>query len=407
MAAASNADTVLTGTTDGGAFYRIEVPDAWNGDLVIWNHGFSLDPIGPVSHEDLGPPAPGGSPRLQDLQLAQGYAVAASSYRQTGWAVFKTKNDLQNLLGVFKANIGKPNKVFLTGASLGGAVTAAAIEKAHIGNVAGAYTICGAMAGSRNWDGALDVRLTYDAICSSGVPGAFIPGGAAGLPAGSSLTETDTTLAVDACFGLLYPPGRTDPQQVRLDQFLDETQLPENFVLTNVAFYSTFGMSDFVHDPNRLAGKIGTSNEGVVYDDPDIEALIERVSPNPGAENRLEKHFTPTGTVGETKIISLHTDKDGLVIVENESEYASVVPASNLTTAIVFEDVPSHCGFAPAEVVAGWQALLAWVAGAPQPNAAGIQGLCLELEPAFGGPCRINLNPAYVIPDMDGRIPPR
>jgi hypothetical protein len=407
MAPASNAYTVLEGTTDGGAFYRIEVPDAWNGDLVIWNHGFSLDPIGPVSHDDLGPRG------LQDLQLTEGYAVAASSYRQTGWAVFKTKNDLQNLLGIFKANIGKPNKVFLTGGSLGGAVTAAAIEEAHIGNVAGAYTICGAMAGSRNWDGALDVRLTYDAICrdvyNPGPGGqlqpAFIPGGAEGLPAGSPLTLTDTSLAVDACFGLLFPPGRTLEQQARLDQFVAETELPENFVLTNVAFYSTFGMSDFVHDPNRLAGKIGTSNEGVVYDDPVIDALIERVSPNPGAENRLEKHFTPTGTVGETKIISLHTDKDGLVIVENESEYASVVPASNLTTAIVVEAVPSHCEFTQAEGVAGWEALRAWVAGGPQPNAASIYDLCLALEPTFGGPCRID--PTYVIPDMDGRIPPR
>ena len=89
--APSAAETVVTGTTGGGAFFKIAVPDHWNGDLVIWNHGFSLSPVGPVS--DLGP--------LAVLQLSEGYAVAASSYQQNGWALFKTKNDLQHLYNEF------------------------------------------------------------------------------------------------------------------------------------------------------------------------------------------------------------------------------------------------------------------------------------------------------------------
>ena len=44
------------------------------------------------------------------------------------------------------------------------------------------------------------------------------------------------------------------------------------------------------------------------------------------ARRRLLENFTPTGRVGDVKIVSLHTDKDGLVIVENESEYAATVP---------------------------------------------------------------------------------
>ena len=105
VAATSYGDTVLEGTTDGGAFFKIVVPTAWNGDLVIWNHGFSLSPVGPVA--DLGP--------LSALQLSEGYAVAASSYQQIGWALFHTKNDLQNMVGVFKANFGTPNRVLING----------------------------------------------------------------------------------------------------------------------------------------------------------------------------------------------------------------------------------------------------------------------------------------------------
>ena len=88
--------------------------------------------------------------------------------------------------------------------------------------------------------------------------------------------------------------------------------------------------------------------------------------------------------------------------------------------------------FRSAEVVAGWESLRAWVAGAPQPTAAGMQGLCtaVSANPASPGPCRIepdcspgsgaacNLvlgDPAVFppvafpdgVPSMDIRVPPR
>jgi hypothetical protein len=201
--AVGSADTMVAGQ-HGQAFYRMVVPDPWNGELVIWNHGFSLSPVGPVS--DLGP--------LATLQLAEGYAVAASSYQMPGWALFKTNEDLQTMYEAFVERFGAPQKVFVTGASLGGIVTAAAIEGADLGNVAGALSLCGALAGSRNWDGALDLRLGYDAICAA-VPGAFLPGGAEGLPADSTLSSTQMALAVHACFGILAPPPRARPPRKR------------------------------------------------------------------------------------------------------------------------------------------------------------------------------------------------
>ena len=138
-------------------------------------------------------------------------------------------------------------------------------------------------------------------------------------------------------------------------------------------------------------------------DDAVIRASIARVSPNLGAANRLANHYTPNGDVGQARIVSRHTDKDGLVIVENQSEYASVVPATNLTTAIVVESTPTHCGFTASETVAGWESLRAWLAGAPQPTAASIQRLCT----AIGGAAQCRIDPGYVVPDMDGRVRPR
>lgn len=394
--APAQAQTVVTGTTDGGAAYMIAVPDSWNGSLVIWNHGFSLSPASLSNPDFLGP--------LVGLQLFEGYAVAASGYQQVGWALFKTKNDLQNLVNAFKDQFGPPDEIILTGGSLGGTVTAQALEDANLGNVVGAYMVCGAVAGSRNWDGALDLRLLYDAVCD-GVPGAAIPGGAEGLPAGSTLTPTDVGLAVNACTGILQPPGdRTLDQSERLAKLLSVAQIPENFLLTNMGF-ATFGMSDLVHDPRKLSGHLGTGNEDVDYEDAGINSTIARVSPNPGSSNRFERYFTPEGDVGGAKIVSLHTDKDGLVVVENESAYEDVVPAANLTTAIVVEAVPSHCGFTPAEIGAGWESLRGWLAGGPQSTATSIQLTCLALEGSFGGPCRID--PSFAIPDIDDRIRPR
>ena len=397
LSATVQADTILDGSTDGGAFFRIVVPDNWNGDLVIWNHGFSLSPVGPVS--DLGP--------LAGLQLGEGYALAASSYQQFGWALFKTKNDLQNLVNVFKANFGEPGDVIVTGGSLGGIVTAQAIEKAQLGNVVGAYMICGAVAGSRTWDGAIDLRLLYDAVCD-GVPGASIPGGATGLPAPGfpffPYSVPQMAFAAQQCFGILAPPAfRTLPQKVRLAQYLEVTTLPENFVLTDLGF-GLFGMSDLIFNKSKLAGQRGIGNAGVTYSDAALDASIERVTAHPGGANRLNKNYQPTGNVGDVKIVSIHTDGDGLVIIENESEYQKVVDPSNLTVAVVDEAGNTHCGFTDAEVIAGWESLRGWVATDVQPSAAFIQGVCQSL-PAFLGPCRID--PSYVIGNFDDRIPPR
>ncbi|MFQ5458598.1 MAG: hypothetical protein ACE5FC_09145, partial [Myxococcota bacterium] len=387
-----------------GAFFRIVVPDVWNGDLVIWNHGFSLSPIGPVS--DLGPLA-------FPVQIPEGYAVAASSYSQIGWALFKTKKDNDKLIEIFIENFGVPGQILVNGASLGGIVTAQAVEELanedSDANITGAFPFCGAVAGSRNWDGAIDLRLVYDFVCS-GVPGAALPGGATGLPSPGfpdfPLTNTQMALAVHACTGILAPPPfRTPAQAANLAQILSATTLPESFLLTDMGFV-TFGLSNVIWEKKKLKGKQGVGNANVVYPDPVIDAGIARVTAHNGGAKKLAKHFTPKGNVGAVKIVSMHTDGDGLVIVENEGNYRDVVPAANLTTAIVDEAGNSHCGFTEAELVAGWESLRGWVAGGPQPTAAGIQGLCglIELGGA-AGPCRID--PAFPLGVMSDRVPLR
>ncbi|MDJ0708911.1 MAG: hypothetical protein QNJ14_00905 [Woeseiaceae bacterium] len=390
--------TFYSGETKG-SFYQIAVPADWNGSLVIWNHGYQFGPPGP--DPDLGP--------LADVQLAQGYAVAASSYSQSQWAVFRTRRDITRLVRVFKKEVGKPDSILMTGASLGGIVTADALERAHRVHVDGAFAFCGAMAGSRTWDGALDIRLTYNAVCGDVAP---IPGGGTGLPEVPGVIDPNfVALQTNACMGTLTPqPFRTPEQNARLAKFLAVTKIPEEFVVTDMVF-ATNGLANLTFDPGKLNGRQGTGNIGVVYDDADIDTNIERVKANRKGARKLQRNFAPRGHFenDEVKIVSLHTDKDGLVIVEHQSEYQDVVDGENLTIGIVVEAAPTHCGFSPAELVAGWESLRGWVAGGSQPDAATLQGTCQLVEATqgalFPGPCRID--PTFVVQDMDERIAPR
>lgn len=392
----AGAQTAISGEKKG-AFYNIVVPLNWNGDLVIWNHGYDFNP--PTPNPDLGP--------LAGLQLAQGYAVAASSYQQSQWAVFRTRKDIDRLIEIFEDKVGEPNSIIMNGASLGGIVTADSLERGdEVEDVSGAFVFCGAMAGSRVWDGALDIRLTYDAICGDVAP---LPGGATGLPENPGIIDTFAVgLATNTCMGNSTPPEfRTAEQTERLNRFLAVTKIPENFINTDMVF-ATNGIANLTFDQKKLKGRKGIGNIGVTYDDPDVNANIQRVRPDRKGARKLKKNFTPKGDfeAEDVKIVSLHTDKDGLVLVENQKEYQEVVDSSQLSVGIVTEAVPTHCGFTEAELVGGWEALRGWLAGGSQPSAAVLQGTCLGVQGAgFAGPCRID--PTFVVPDMDGRIPPR
>lgn len=183
-------------------------------------------------------------------------------------------------------------------------------------------------------------------------------------------------------------------------------QIPPSFIGT-VMGYATFGLADLTWDPLKLSGQVGTGNLNVDYGNPLINASIARVGPNAGAQAKLQANYTPTGDTHGAKIVSIHTDKDGLVLIENEKEYADLAAPGLFTTAVVVEATPTHCGFTPAETIASWESLRGWLAGGPQPTPVSMQFTCSAIV-AGGvapGPCRID--PTFVIPDMDGRVRPR
>jgi len=63
----------------GGVDYRIDIPANWNHGLVVYFHGYAVDPVTFRKDDAL-------SPMFAPI-LASGFAVIQSAYSATGWAV--------------------------------------------------------------------------------------------------------------------------------------------------------------------------------------------------------------------------------------------------------------------------------------------------------------------------------
>jgi hypothetical protein len=146
---------------DGGAAWRIEVPNRWNGDLVLHAHGF----------RGTGTTVWVDDPALRPHLVARGFAWAASSYQTNGYDVGQGVRDTHALIDLFARVTGeRAHRVLITGPSMGGHVTAVAIE--HFRHTfAGAMPICGALGDTDLFDYYTDANVTAAAL--TGTPIAF------------------------------------------------------------------------------------------------------------------------------------------------------------------------------------------------------------------------------------------
>ncbi len=385
--------TEFQGQTENGAYYKIALPENWqpHDGLVIWNHGYQgytkteLEP-----DPSLGP--------LADIALPQGYAMAASSYSQTGWAVFNSHIDNQQLYQKFVELAGDPGGIFIQGASLGGIVSMRDLEEGLIPGIDGAFLMCGAVAGATNWDQAFDLRMVYEAVCKE-VDGAELPTDSWSEQPDPIGGEAQFLNSLERCTGLisaeflgaplaqlLQRPGQSD----RMNTILELTDTDREFLLLDLA-YAVFEIPNLVSDKSKLNGLKPFANAGIDYGNADINTTIQRSIALPSARQFFLDNYTPRGSIGDTKVVSIHTSKDGLVKVENQQTLLQLLPADQLTTAIVVEAEASHCGFSMDEGAAAWNQLLAWSAGAAQPDAQDIQESC---QAANSDPdqCRFDVN---------------
>ena len=438
---------VWYGQTENGGYYTIAIPEGWTPDkgLVIWNHGLetyfggadALDLLAAVvsgDESETGSAATGEvkpEPSLSEfasIVLSQGYAMAASSFLQTGWAVFDSHLANQQLYEQFieisaRFGPGAPKPLYLIGASMGAIVSLRDIEENLIPQPDGALLACGAVAGSQNWVNAYDLRMVTESVCAEdGVE--LLPGPWYEIPGLGR--ELEFLRALESCAALqgrIVAEERRDELQAEIDDLrarkeaadslFAELQLRigsreveqrlvletwerrtedvqvENYeriqrlaptrsavMFTVGMFYGTFLLPRLINEPGKLDGLNPFHNVAVDYGDERINRGIRRSIGLPSARRALAENYVPSGAVGDTRIVSIHTSKDGIVTVENQSVLQSLVTPEQLTVGVIDESTPSHCDFRESETIAAWNLLQDWVEGGNQPDARDLQDEC-------------------------------
>jgi alpha-beta hydrolase superfamily lysophospholipase len=117
----------------------MEIPKQWNGDLVVYAHGFrGATPALTVT--DL---------PVRQSAIRQGFAWAASTFRANGFNPQDGVRDTLLLVDEFKKKIGAPKHIFIYGSSMGGFVVVDAPER-HSDVYSGGVSECGILGGPGN-----------------------------------------------------------------------------------------------------------------------------------------------------------------------------------------------------------------------------------------------------------------
>src|ERR1035437_900754 len=152
----------VTGTLPDGATYLIQVPANWNGTLFLYSHGYVV-PGSANPATDVGDPLTGAA------MLAQGFALAGSSYASTGWAIQQALPDQISTLNIFDSQVGHPKRTIAWGHSLGGIITAGLIQR-YPNRFAGALPMCGVLSGGvATWNTALDSEFAFQQLIDPSV----------------------------------------------------------------------------------------------------------------------------------------------------------------------------------------------------------------------------------------------
>ena len=176
MAAAAGDMTDMSTTSRwagvlGGAGYRVEVPANWNGKLVMYAHGYA----------GTGAALGVNNPSIRRYLIQNGYAWAASSYAKNYYDVRAGVEDTNALALEFTKIAAKnvrvlaaPTKIYITGHSMGGHISAAAIEDeayATANNKVkynGAVPMCGVVGDAELFNQFAAMQVTAQAL--AGVP---------------------------------------------------------------------------------------------------------------------------------------------------------------------------------------------------------------------------------------------
>jgi len=369
-----------------GAGWRIEVPDNWNGDLVLYAHGYA----GTGAQLGVGNPA-----FIRPLLIAQGYAWAASSYRANGYVPGTGAEDTYDLLKIFKQVVSKDgkkgnfNRVYLYGVSMGGHVVGYMIEKWR-NSFAGALPVCGVMGDNELFDFFQDMYLVAETLVGN-TP--VVP-----TPADYYTNPAKGWLVTRTKLGTPYPTVLT-PTGTLFKQIIENLSGGDRPVYDQ-GFVGPNG-GDFAFNFGSAVAGPGRENFDTVYqfdtdpalspDELQFNNTVIRLTASTQDRDRNGIFTQVTSSPAITAkfkipVLTLHTLGDLFVPFSMEQIYARRAIEMGTDDLLVQRAIRGrgHCEFTAAEVATGFGDLVNWVVKQVKPQGDDILDPATVAAPNFG-----------------------
>ena len=393
--AAATGDVVDMNTTSrwagvlNGASYLVEVPANWNGKLVMYAHGYA----GTGDKLGVNPPS------IRRHLIQNGYAWAASSYSKNYYDVRVGVEDTNALALEFNKIAAKnsrplsaPTRIYITGHSMGGHITAAAIEDeayATANNKVryhGAVPMCGVMGDAELFNQFAAMQVTAQAI--------------AGVPSYPVDKWSEIQSLVTGTLFTTFPSAPTAKGQKYLSVLQNITGGPRPMFDLGIAFggsfpsaWGTFGsdgtisgiLNRFSLDTNAFTYTIDGDAAGTAA----LNASVLKLTAQPDA-NRLRRdglRWIPKAN-GEFKIpvVSIHTLGDLFVPFSMQQVYQKRVAAKGNSGWLVQRAIrgASHCDFTTVEQVDAFEAMIKWERDGIKPAGDDVVTPATVAAPTYG-----------------------
>ncbi|MDI6100998.1 prolyl oligopeptidase family serine peptidase [Actinoplanes sp. NEAU-A12] len=376
-----------------GAAYRIEVPQRWNGRLVVYAHGY----------RGTGATVYVSNPELRQHYISRGYAWAASSYATNGYDVGQGVRDTHALIDVFRQVTGRTaRKVYVSGASMGGHITAVAIEE-HPRSFTGAMPYCGVLGDTELFDYFLDANVTAAALADVELefplrPDAAYPARFAAQVGQIRAALTGTALATWSDVVERRSGGERPGFDAAFTYWNAASQggLPFLFSLYPGLSGGTAGIAPGNLTDNRRTYYRSTDRLWPTAAERALNKDVLRVARTAVADPGLAGVPRVDGRPS-VPVLSLHGIGDLFVPFSMEQEYARRAftnGRSHLFVSRAVRDV-SHCGFTQPELRRAFDDLTTWTDRGRRPGGDAILSRHTVADPNFGCRFTVGVRPAY------------
>ena len=348
----------------GGALYQIEVPDRWNGGLVIYGNGFKEYALG-LSVQP---------PPFSEYLIENGYAWAATSFSTNGFDPWRFTDDAAALHDFFVEEFGDPRYTYITGTSLGGLVTLLSLER-FPGRYDGALAMCSvAGRGSLDFFGHYLVLAAYAAGVDQ-----------EGFSAASSLEQLVRDTIIPALesdpdarerFESLVAAVTGGPRPFRHEGFEEFYRSNFSTGLT-VVEGGAFNNLDFSYPVDSPSGVTAA----------ELNPAVVRI---PGDAQTQEGDPSVLSGVVSAPLLMLHTTGDGLTPISGVQTFRNLADGVGDSGLLVQRAVraPGHCQFSREEVETAIGDLTDWVENGIDPAGEDLRGSLNDAGRAFTDPFR-------------------